>query len=147
MEGVDKGVTFAVGILFFFFLGVFVGSEPTYYPSDRDAELPMFTNVINNIKTIENSEESEEETIKSPLGIFQRQNAMRRKRRGAGFSASLVPKPDDLNVVNLAEPNNLDSILLVRRPIIPELVAMNDLQELDLVLHPVEADEGSADTS
>ena len=72
---------------------------------------------------------------------------MRRKRRGAGFSASLVPQPDDLKLVNLAEPNNLDSILLVRRPIIPELVAMNDLQELDLVLHPVEADEGSADTS
>ena len=115
-------------------------SEPTYYPPDRDAELPRFTDVINNIRTIESSEESEEETI----GLFQRQNAMRRKKHGAGFSAILIPKPDDLNVVNLAEPNNLESILLVRRPIIPELVVLDDKQELDLVLNPVEADECSA---
>ena len=116
-------------------------SEPTYYPLNKDAELPVFTNAINSIKTIEHSEETDEE-----IGIFIRQNAMRRKRPGAGFSASLIAKPDNLNVVNLAQPNNLDSILLVRRPIIPELVEMNDQQNLDLVLKPVEAEEGSAYT-
>ena len=83
----------------------------------------------------EEEDKEEEEAIKSPLGVFRRQGALRRKRpSNMGYATQSVYQPQLYQQVQLEQANNLDSVLLAHRPIIPELVALNDSQLLDIVL-------------
>ena len=76
----------------------------------------------------------EEEEIRSPLGVFRRQGALRRKSPSMGYASQLVNNPQLHQQVQLDQVSNLGSVLLVRRPLAPELVALDDAQQLDMVL-------------
>ena len=82
-----------------------------------------------------NANKNNDHHLTSPLGVFKRQYAFRRKRNPGGFSASLIPNPINQQDVDLDQPNNLNNILTTNRPIVPEAVALDKIQELDLVLH------------
>lgn len=85
----------------------------------------------------DNTEVVEEEAIRSPLGVFKRQKAVRRsKATNRGYASQSVCQPQLYQQVQLQQANNLDSVLQARRPIIPELVALDDSQLLDIVLPP-----------
>ena len=58
-----------------------------------------------------------------------------------GYATQSVYQPQLYQQVQLEQANNLDSVLLAHRPIIPELVAMNDSQLLDIVLPHGNEDE------
>ena len=81
--------------------------------------------------------DKEEENIKSPLGVFRRQRALRRKKTSnTGYASQSVNQPSLPHLVQLEEVSNLSSVLLNRRPLIPEVVALDESQLLDIVLPP-----------
>ena len=86
--------------------------------------------------------EAGEEAIKSPLGTFKRQRIIRRKKTSnAGYSSQSVPQPSLHQNVRMEQTTNLELILLPHRPIIPELVALDRSQKLDMVLEKEETEE------
>ena len=90
----------------------------------------------------EDSTEEEEKEIRSPLGVFRRQGAFRRKSpSNMGYASQSVNNPQLHQQVQLEQVSNLGSVLLVRRPLAPELVALDDAQQLDMVLPADGAEE------
>ena len=75
-----------------------------------------------------------QETITSPLGIFKRQPALRKKtilkRQPAFRRKKTIPRPTHLNDVVPDQTTNLEALLLVYRPLLPELISPNCWTEL-----------------
>ena len=82
--------------------------------------------------------EDHNDSIKSPLGTFRRQPAIRRKKtQCSGFASNLIPHPSHTHTVHLKKANNLYSLLTPHRPVLPELVDLDKSQELDLALEMI----------
>ena len=78
---------------------------------------------------------SEEEEIKSPLGIFRRRPVIKRKKiSNSGFGANLLPHPLTQADIQMSRANNLNGILNPHSPIVPELVQLDASQQLGQVL-------------
>jgi hypothetical protein len=100
-------------------------SEPLQPLSAKEISEPVF-NFEPNSDEIAPDTSSPEETITSPLGIFRRQTPVRRR--------NFTPRPTCPALVRNDQTTNLESLLLVHRPLLPELVDTNKSQRLDRAL-------------
>ena len=100
-------------------------SEPLQPLSAKQISEPVFNFEPNSEENVPETS-SPEETITSPLGIFRRQTAVRRR--------NFTPRPTCPTLVRNDQTTNLEALLLVHRPLLPELVATDKYQMLDRAL-------------